>query len=225
MKKIGILGGMGPEATAELYLQIIRIFQQEYGAVYDNDYPEILICSLPLPDIVEKVASREEIIKKLTEGLRKLEKAGADFVAIPCNTVISFLSEIKCCVSIPIVNIVEETLLEIEKTKLKKVGLLATELTTKSGLYLNPFPEIEVLVLPDENLKEITQIIIRVLSGKKNAEDIILLQSFIKDLQDKGAEKVILGCTELPLLIPEGKDTLNTINILARSIVRKAINI
>ncbi len=71
MKTIGIIGGMGPEATAELYLRIIRIFQREYGARYDSDFPEIVIVNLPIPDIVENTNEKEKVRKNA--GSRKIE--------------------------------------------------------------------------------------------------------------------------------------------------------
>src|SRR3989339_318028 len=94
-RKIGILGGMGPEATADLYLEIIRIFQQELGAKYDDEFPQIFINSLPLPDVVEQNFSEAQVIYLLKEGVKKLEQAGADFIVIACNTVHVFLCQMR----------------------------------------------------------------------------------------------------------------------------------
>ncbi|HZX10852.1 MAG TPA: aspartate/glutamate racemase family protein, partial [Acidobacteriota bacterium] len=94
-KKIGILGGMGPEATADFYLRIIRIFQKKYGAIYDSDFPEILIINLPIPDVVENPKEEDKVREMLINAVKKLEKSGADFIAIPCNTVTYYISEMK----------------------------------------------------------------------------------------------------------------------------------
>ena len=118
-KKIGILGGMGPEATAELYLKIIKIFQDKFGAKYDSDYPEIMIYNLPLPDVVEKIDQSSKIKEMLVKGVQKLESWGVDFIAIPCNTVNFFLPEMRTAVSIPILSILEETAKEVNKLELK----------------------------------------------------------------------------------------------------------
>ena len=74
-KTIGILGGMGPEATAGLYLRIIQLFQQKYGAIYDSDFPEIIIVNLPIPDVVENADEQNLVKEMLIQGVSKLEKA------------------------------------------------------------------------------------------------------------------------------------------------------
>jgi aspartate racemase len=224
-KKIGILGGMGPEATAELYLKIIKIFQDKFGAKYDSDYPEIMIYNLPLPDVVEKIDQSSKIKEMLVKGVQKLESWGVDFIAIPCNTVNFFLPEMRTAVSIPILSILEETAKEVNKLELKKVAVLGTEMTISSGIYQKVLPDISLIVPKLEQQQEITEIILNVLAGKKIKSDLQKLKSIIKELKINGAEKVILGCTELPLLIKESEDTINTIDILAKEIVKKCINL
>ncbi|MFH1589600.1 MAG: amino acid racemase [archaeon] len=214
-KTIGILGGMGPEATAELYSRIIKIFQKKYGAVYDNDFPEIIILNLPLPDIVKKVNNNVE--KTLIYGAKKLESSGVDFIAIPCNTVTPYIKILKENVSVPIINIVEETAKEVKNSNLKKIGLLATETTINDKIYSAYLPKL--ITLDEKNQKITTKLIMNILSGDKSGKKMIL--KLIKKLKEKGAEKVILGCTELPLIY-NGEDIFDTIDILARIIVRNS---
>jgi len=208
-KKIGILGGMGPEATAEFYLRIIRIFQQKYGAKYDSDFPEMVILNLPLPEVVEDVQENVEDI--LNYGVKKLEAAGVDFIAIPCNTAMLFLGE----TSIPVVSIVEET----KKVFSGKLGVLGTKATLQKKLYGD-----NLLMSSLESQDKITKVIMNILSGKKLKEDQSFLFSEIENLKSEGAEKVILGCTELPLLVST-EDTIDTIEILAQAVVNEATNI
>src|SRR3989338_7117818 len=85
-KIIGILGGMGPEATSELYRRIVNICQTRFGAKYDSDYPTIFICNLPLPDIVQSSISDENISRVVGDAVNKLISVGCDFIAVPCNT-------------------------------------------------------------------------------------------------------------------------------------------
>ena len=87
MRKIGIIGGMGPEATINLYERIIKIFQKKYNAKYDSDFPEMYICNLPIPDIVENIEKINTIIEMMRMASKNLEKIGMDFIAIPCNTI------------------------------------------------------------------------------------------------------------------------------------------
>lgn len=221
-KKIGILGGMGPEATADFYLRIIRLFQKKYGSVYDSDFPEIFIVNLPIPDVVENPNEENKVREMLINAVKKLEKSGADFIVIPCNTVTYYISEMKNAVSIPIINIIKETANEVLKSGIKKVGLLGTEMTIKSNIYANVLKDIQVLTLNEIEQKETTKIILNILAGKKSRKDKKKLIEFIQKLKDLGAGKVILGCTELPLAIKGNIDAFDTLDILAKSTVERA---
>ena len=127
MKKIGIMGGMGPESTVMFYNEIVRIFQKKYGAKYDSDYPEMWICNLPIPDIVENVTEADNIRLMLSGTAKKLEGLGADFIAVPCNTVNLFFDSIQGAVSIPVLNIIEETAKKASSSDCNKTGLLASQ--------------------------------------------------------------------------------------------------
>ena len=222
-KTIGILGGMGPEATADLYLRIIQLFQREYGAIYDSDFPEIIIVNLPIPDVVENANEQSLVKEMLIQGVKKLEKAGADFVAIPCNTVTSYIKEMQNAVSIPIINILQETANAVKKSGIKQVGLLGTETTIKSRIYENFLRGFEILTLEKPEQIETTKVIMNMLAGRKNPEDRKKLLEFVQELKSKGAKKTILGCTELPLLIKNNSDTFDTLQILAESTVKTAL--
>lgn len=223
-RKIGILGGMGPEATAELYLRIIKIFQQRFGAKYDDDFPEMVILNLPIPDVVENPKEESKIKEMLIAGAKKLEIAGAEFIAVPCNTVMKYLFEMKSSVAIPIINIVEETIIEIKKIGLKKIGVLGTETTIQNELYGN-LENVEIVVSTIEQQKITTRIIRDILAGIKSKKDKFELNEVITDLKARGAEKVVLGCTELPLLMIEDESIIDTIGVLAKATVKRAIDI
>ncbi len=221
-KTIGILGGMGPEATTEFYRRIIRICQQDYGAKYDFDFPPIFIYNLPLPDIVES-SGDESVIKLLEEGFNKLKSVDCDFVAVPCNTVFYFTDKID--VDIPIVNIIEETFFEAKRRNLKKVGILSTTNTARKRLYESVFDGIEILQPSETEQERINEIILRVLTGFKVQEDKDYLKAICKELEKKGAEAIILGCTEIPLLISQKDceiEILDTLQILSEAVVKKA---
>lgn len=228
-KTVGILGGMGPEATWDLYRRIITIFQKKFDAKYDSDFPPISIYSLPLPDTVENLAPEEEIISMLLEGLKKLEGTGASYIAVPCNSIFSYYNQMKNAIDVPIVNIMEETAKRASKNKFKIVGLLGTKLTIRQKLFEKPLEDRNLkLINPTTNQQvETTRVIMNILSGKKLNEDKTKLISIIKDLQSKGAEAVILGCTELPLLISQ-KDInlplIDTTEIIAESVIKYLTN-
>ncbi len=225
MKTIGILGGMGPEATAVLYLKIIKIFQERYGAKYDADFPKIFICNLPLPDVVEAVDTGKVVRDCLIQAVRELESVGVDFIAIPCNTVSYFQEEVRKAVSIPVLSLPEEVAKFVGIKEFQKVGLLGTEMTIKTNIYGTALRGIELIVPSVEKIRQMTPILMNILSGLKKEEDRCFGIDLINELKSQGAEAVILGCTELPLLINGRDNLIDTIELLAEVVVAKAISI
>lgn len=225
-KTIGILGGMGPDATADLYLKIIRICQRKYEASFDEDYPPIIIYSTPVPEIISNI--KKESLPVLVDGVKKLESSGADFIIIPCNTAHYFLQTLKKNVSILILSMIEETVKRIKKKKYNKVGLLATDTTIKEKLYEKPLSRNGIdLIKPDKESQAIVMKIVRnVTAGKKIMKDKKELMDVVKKLKSKDAEAVILGCTELPLVINQNDfnniEIFDATEILAESAVKKS---
>ena len=107
-KTIGVLGGMGPEASSTLYRKIIKYSQNEYNAIQDCDYPPIIINSLTLFGFDETGITDHELVKsQLIEGVQQLEKAGSDLIIIGCNTVHCYFDDMQNAVNVPIFNIIE----------------------------------------------------------------------------------------------------------------------
>lgn len=216
---------MGPEATSELYMRIVR-FLQEKGAKYDADFPLIYVYSLPLPDVVENVESEDVVVSMLVGAVKKLENFGVSFIAIPCNSVFSYFEQMQNAVSVPIINIMDETAKKANEKRYKKVGLLGTKLTIKQKLFEKSLENYNIGVLNPTMMQQedITKIIMNILSGKKLAEDKSKLKSIIKYLQGEGAEAVILGCTELPLILSQSDadiELLDTIGVIAKSALNR----
>ena len=161
-KTIGILGGMGPDATIDLYSKIIRICQTRYGANFDEDYPPMMILNIPAPDICENLKNKEELLKILEESAKMLEELGADFIIIPCNTAHYLLPSLRKVVSIPILSMIKETSERIRKKRYKRVGLLATTTTIKQRLYEKILNKYGIyLIKPDEKAQRKIMRIIR----------------------------------------------------------------
>lgn len=227
-RTIGILGGMGPEATASLYLEIIKIFQKRFQAKYDDDFPPFFIYSLPIPDVVEKQVDEEMLVKLLQEGAKQVEKSGADFMVIACNTVQKYLPQIREAVKVEVLSIPEETVILAKRKNYKKVGLLATESTVKSQIYEKESKLLGLeIIYPNKNQrKEITSVIMNILSGNKSLSDKVKLTEICLDLQKNGAEAIILGCTDLPLILQQEDcklELLDTTKILAQACVRESL--
>jgi len=219
MKSIGILGGMGPEATAELYMRLVQAFQAR-GAVYDEDFPSIYIYNFPAPNIVER---ENEILSLLVDGLEKLQEMGSEILAIPCNTATCIIDKNENISGF--VSIVKETVKKVKEYNYKKVGLLSTKLTLKTEIYQSLLKKEGIeLVLPTEmEIKEITKIILNILSGKKLPSDKSFLEKIALGMIKKGADAIILGCTELPLIFTNSSiRTIDTIQVLTEALIREA---
>lgn len=216
---------MGPSASADLYLRIIKYSQQKYNAVQDSDYPPIIIVSLAMSGFDETGIVDEDLVKnQLADGVKKLEAAGADFIIIACNTVHVFYEQMQSAIKIPILNIIEETKKKVSEAGFKKVGLFSSESTNKLGLYQNNFKQsgIEIISADDNQQKILDNVIENVMGGKQGAEDVKNLKKIAKDYAKKGAEAVVMGCTEIPLAINQLQINIqlfDTTQIIAESAV------
>ena len=226
-KVIGILGGMGPEATIDLFYKIIKFTPAEK----DQDHLRIIIDNNPkIPDRTAAILGKgEDPLPALQETARNLEKAGADFIIIPCNTAHYFLPSIQESVKIPILNMIEETAKETQKriSQIKKVGLLASIGIYKTEIYHQHFKKINIVVIsPEEKDKEeVMNAIYAVKAGDLSNEVKGNIIKIAQKLIDKEAEVIIAGCTEIPLILKEGDVSVPIIDptrILAKAAVQKA---
>lgn len=227
-KIIGVLGGMGPESTAIFYHALIQQCQKQYGAQYDQDYPEVFIYNLPIPDIVEGLEKPDETLAQLVKGAQKIATIGVDFMVMPCNTAHYFYPGMAKSISIPFICIFLATAKKIKAKGYKKVGFLATETTIKYKSYDKDFEKNNVeLILPDQSEQErLTKIIMNILAGHKFDSEKNELQQIIERLKAKGAEAVVLACTDLPILLKQEDvdiEVFDTVEILAEATVRYSI--
>jgi len=218
---IGILGGMGPESTADTYKKMISYCQKKYGAQLDADFPPILIYSMPVPDVVEKQDNDPEVLDALRSGIKKLSDAGADFSIIPCNSMQGFVPELRK--DFTVLSIVEETLLEVKKTSIKNWGILATEVTVGKGYFQKAFEEAGLVITePDSKDQDLVTCAIRqILSGEKESPKKLIEQA-VFSLKSKGADGVLLACTDLPLVVSDevsGLAAIDTTDVIARAAI------
>jgi aspartate racemase len=224
-KIIGVLGGMGPVSSANLYSKIIKYTQRRYNAVQDSDYPPIIIYSLPLSGFDETGIVDSELVKKqLVEGVKKLEFAKCDLVIIGCNTVHAFYDEMRSAVRIPVFNIIEETKKMVLQLGYKKVGLFASESTSKMGLYQKKFNASGIKVIsPDKSQQKVLNSVIEhVMGGNQKLDDVISLKEIIENYVRQGAEAIVMGCTEIPLAINQSHTDIklfDTTEIIVKSAV------
>ena len=225
---VGILGGMGPQATLDLYREIISLTP----AQKDQDHIKVLIYSNPkIPDRTSAIlAGGENPLPALVESARILKQAGAGILTIPCNAAHYFIPEMQNQVTIPILNMIEETCKAVRTLmpEIEAVGLLAATLTVKSGLYRKVFQKAGIKVLePNEaDQQRVHAGIFQVKSKTYGLSTYDTFESIGASLIETGAGVVILGCTEVPLAFdPEraGYPSLNATRVLAQAAVDWAL--
>ena len=205
-KIVGILGGMGPEATVDLFQKILRATP----AQSDQEHLRIIIdCNSKIPDRTAAINGKgEDPFPYLRESALLLARAGADFIIIPCNAAHFWHSEIQKHVEIPVLHIMKAAADYTAKKLpgIEKVGLLAASGTVKVGLYQDSFAEKNFeTVVPDEDFQEITmKAIYGIKAGQKNEKLKELVIRAGEHLAARGAEAVIAGCTEIPLILEDG---------------------
>ncbi len=227
-KIIGILGGMGPEATADLYMRIIRATP----AKRDQDHLRVIIYSnSKVPDRTAAIlGAGPSPIPELIRAGKRLEEAGADFLIIPCNTAHYFVDQLQKELRTPILNMIK---LSAEKAhseypKVRKAGLLATDGTVKSGLYKVAFAEtgIEIIEPSTEKQMDVMNAIYQCVKAGNLIDGGLLLRGVAKDLISTGAELIICGCTEVSLVLKHGDvsvPVLDPLQVLAEAAVAEAL--
>jgi aspartate racemase len=202
-KKIGILGGMSPESTAEYYQYLTRTYTERYG---DHNYPEIIIYSVSFQPYIDwPVDDRWDLVAEgLGEAVQKLEVAGADFIVIATNTMHIVIDELRACVNIPFLSLLDAVGDAITAKNLKTVGLLGTAFTMGKTFYQEALAKkgIKVLVPSAEDQKYINEVVYNeLIAGVFRDDSRTGYLKVIDKLADDGAEGMILGCTEIPLLV------------------------
>lgn len=214
----GILGGLGPKTTATFYLDLIK------NATLDAR-PGVCIWSLPLDlekerRFIEEGTHKKHYLKLLRNGVKALEKAGCTQVVMPCNTVHEFHAELQRIVSIPFPHLIEIVAKELKKRKWKKVLLLATSRTIKTRLYQDALQSSETtLILPSlADQKKLDRLIQGLLSPLGLSKQQEFLQSLIRKSE---AQKVLLGCTDLQLILSPSKDVVDSMQCLVDFTARR----
>lgn len=214
MKTIGIIGGMGPLATIDLYEKIT--FNTK--AAKDQDHIHIIIDSYPqIEDRTAYILHGGKNPKdKLIESAKRLENAGADALIMPCNTAHFFAKDIEKEVSIPLIHIVKSTAEAIKNKypKANKIGLIATTGTLKSGVYANILIDYgyDIIELDEKLENDIMDCIYKGVKAGKTEEYVPLFQKCVDKITDMGADVLIAGCTEIPILVPHIKSKIPVVD-------------
>jgi len=226
---VGILGGMGPAATADFYLKLV----ESTPAAVDQEHLQVLIWSDPtIPDRTEALLTHgADPTPALIAGAKMLRQAGARMLAVPCNTAHAFLAAVQTEVDIPIIHMIEETANYVHQLRpaIHRVGLLSTTGTQKAGLYqtwLNS-KGVQVLSPGPASQEQLVMAAIRdIKGGKRDLSVKAQLAKAALELVDAGAEAIIGGCTEIPVGLGAADIPVPFVDparVLAESVVRRAL--
>ncbi len=202
-KTVGIIGGIGPLATADLFRKMIlmtdaKTDQEHLHIIVDND--------TSVPDRTEALLrGGEDPTPYLVRSARRLQRAGAGVLAMPCCTGHGFLPAIESAVSVPVLNMLEETAETLAGAGVRRAGLLATEGMLATGLFDAALRDAGVEPLrPDESgQRAVTDMIYRAVKAGDWSFDTSGFRAMGDRLLRAGAEVLVLGCTELPVAFEE----------------------
>ena len=222
-KILGILGGLGPMATVYFY----EMLTEHTFAERDQDHIDMIISSrATTPDRTAFVLSEsdENPLPVMQEEAEKLISCGADIISIPCNTAHYFYDALAPMLSVPMVNIIYETVRFAKSSGAKKIGILATEGTVRSGAYEKVCAEMGIgYEAPGaEYQKMLSDIIYGEIKQGKDA-DMAKFADVCRHMKEKGCERLILGCTELSLIAKKhslGDDFIDSLEVLALKTIK-----
>lgn len=222
-KTVGVLGGLGPKATVYFADMVVDLTK----ASCDQDHVDMIICNrATTPDRTGYIIdnSNENPANILAQDAAKLQEFGADFLVMTCNTAHYFYEDICNNISIPFINIVEETVLYAKNNNYKKLGILATTGNINTNLYQNMCNKhgVDFMILDSDMQNDVMSIIYDDIKSGKCA-DMNKFNSIIQHLKSNNCDGVVLGCTELSILKNDNNLTdpffIDSLEVLARKTI------
>lgn len=196
-RTIGIIGGMGPLATADLFRKIV----ENTDAQRDQDNIHIIIDNnTNIPDRTAALLDGgEDPVPQMLHSVARLVSGGADCLIMPCNTAHGFLDRVRAAAPVPVLNMIELTCRALQKQGITRAGLLATTGTIRTGIYPKYFDGVELLLPDEQEQNAVMDMIYNGVKAGVKDYDAGLVQEAGEHLLERGAQTIILGCTELPL--------------------------
>lgn len=220
---ICILGGMGPEASARMLEVMVSMAARDFGAKNGDDFPEIVLFSVPVPDFISDKRKLPQALSMLKQRINFMNNMDVSSVAIACNTAHILLADLQKFSKVPFVSMIEAVGDQVESQDIGKVGILASPLTIGFGLFQGTLEKRKIgVIIPNKRqLTALERIIRNVIAGgvaKKDIQELVLIAG---DLKRRGAKGIVLGCTELPLIFPQNFSlpVFDSIRIMARALL------
>lgn len=228
LKTIGVLGGIGPQATMDFEVRVHRISQRLVPQRHNSGYPGMVVhyCRHAPAVLTEEGEPKRpfEPDPRLIDAARWLG-AMTNFLVIPSNFTHLFSRQIEQAAGIPVLNMIELVLAEVARRRWTKVGVLGFGLPK---VYTEPLGAMGIAyeTLDPAKRSEMDLAIMSVMEGRDSASSTVFLEDCIGDLRAREVNGIVLGCTELPLLLPSvagDADLINPVELLAEAAVRKAM--
>lgn len=201
-KTVGVLGGMGPEATVDFMSRIVATTE----ASSDQDHIPMLVDHNPaVPNRHDAIAGKTPSVgPDLAAMALRLEAAGADFLVMVCNTAHAYSDDIRSVVNIPFISIIDVTVEALARHRVQCVGLMAAAGCMQAGLYQSALADAgyEPVLWSDAELDEFMALVYRIKAGERGDDISKGLSKLTASLVFGGAELLIAGCTEIPLVLP-----------------------
>jgi aspartate racemase len=224
---VGVLGGMGPEATVDFMAKVIDLTPADK----DQDHIHMIVDHNPtVPNRQSAILGEGEDPGPVMAAMaRRLESAGADFLVIPCNTAYGFRSSVEDAVDIPLISIIDVTIAAVGELApgAKSVGLLATDGCLQASVYQNAMQENDLVpvLLNDDELEKFMTLVNGIKAGYKGEVVANSMRQLATSLIDRGAEAIIAGCTEVPLVLEKSNldvPLVSSTDVLAQKTVQLA---
>ncbi len=225
---IGILAGMGPRSTAPFIDLVVSECQLQYEAKYDEEFPKMMIYSLPTPFFIDRPINHDLMKKTITKGLQELESTGVNFIAVPCNTAHIYYNELKASVQVPLLNIVEETLKNLPVVS-QRVTLFSTSSTFESDIYQKGIQKAgHKFIFKQEWQSAINNLIQCIKTNKNDDQNKRLWENLINQVNQEFVDYIIIACTDLNVvanLLTVPVHFIDSSKCLASTVVKKYLEL
>ncbi len=217
---IGILAGMGPRSTTPFLELVLDYCNRIYGARYDEEFPKMVIISLPTPFYIDKPINHKKMKEVIISGLKQLENNNVKFIVMPCNSAHIYFNELSSAINIPLLNIVDETLYNINDNE--KTTILATKQTMESNLYQKGLQEKGIDYLFDPRWQQNVDTIIKNIKAGNIKEAENIRNDLYREIKQNGIKRIIIACTDLNVILKKSEldpEILDSSEELAKSTV------
>jgi aspartate racemase len=220
---IGILAGMGPRSTAPFIDLVITECQRQYGARDDIDFPKMMICSQPAPFYEDRPTDHVALEAAIRDGLHHLERTGADFLAIACNTAHIYYPQLAQAVGVPLLNMVTLAVADLPASA-KSIALIAARPTAEAGIYQMAIRQRGMAVVEIDWQAQIDHLLGTTRTSTEPALFARLWRDLIEQAQAAHADTLLVACLDLSAILVHAAALLPIVDAsqsLARAIVQE----